>query len=177
MKEKKTKTLVVAALGEDVHVAGISNFANLAERENYRVVFLGPAVSVKELTGAIRETDADVVGISYRLSPESAKYHLTNLKNSLMEEGLLDRRYVFGGTPPTAEVARSIGIFEMVFDGTEPVEEVLSVLKGRREGAGPEHYPQTLLERIGWKAPYPVLRHHFGLPSLEETIAGIVYLP
>lgn len=173
MKEKKTKTLVVAALGEDVHVAGISNFANLAERENYRAVFLGPAVSVKELTGAIRETDADVVGISYRLSPESAKYHLTNLKNSLMEEGLLDRRYVFGGTPPTAEVARSIGIFEMVFDGTEPVEEVLSVLKGRREGAGPEHYPQTLLERIDWKAPYPVLRHHFGLPSLEETIAGI----
>ena len=173
MKGKKTKTLVVAALGEDVHVAGISNFANQAEREGYKTVFLGPAVSVRELIGAIRETDADLVGISYRLSPESAKYHLTNLKNSLTEEGLIDRRYVFGGTPPAAEVAKSTGLFERVFDGTEPVEEVLSVLKGRKEGVGPENYPQTLLERIEWKAPYPVLRHHFGLPSLEETIRGI----
>lgn len=173
MKEKKTETLIVAALGEDVHVAGISNFANLAERESYKAVFLGPAVSVNDLVGAIRETNADLVGISYRLSPESAKYHLTNLKNSLTEEGLLDRRYVFGGTPPTAEVARSIGMFETVFDGTEPVEEVLSVLRGRQEGRDLDRFPQTFLERVQWKAPFPVLRHHFGLPSLKETIDGI----
>ncbi|MCD6287057.1 MAG: methionine synthase, partial [Anaerolineae bacterium] len=35
--------------------------------------------------------------------------------------------------------------------------------------------PQTTLERIRWKAPYPLLRHHFGLPTetIEPTIAGI----
>ena len=34
-------------------------------------------------------------------------------------------------------------------------------------------YPQTTVERIAWKAPYPLLRHHFGLPTLEATVGGI----
>ena len=33
--------------------------------------------------------------------------------------------------------------------------------------------PQTLVERIAWKSPYPLLRHHFGLPTVEATRAGI----
>ena len=173
MREKKTKTLVIGALGEDVHVAGMTGFADAAEREGYKVVFLGPAVSAKEFIGAIIETDADLVGVSYRLSPETAEYHLTNLKNGLEEAGLLNRRLVFGGTPPAARIARSIGIFERAFDGTEPIEEVLSFLRGRTQRVESERYPQTLVERIEWKSPYPVLRHHFGLPSLEDTIKGI----
>lgn len=171
--KKKTKTLLVGALGEDVHVAGIWSLGNLAEREGYRVVFLGPAISVKEFVGAITETNADVVGVSYRLSPESANFHLSNLRNGLEEAGLLGRRYIFGGTPPAAKVAKSLDLFDSVFDGTEPVEEVLSALRGRVEEAGPQRYPQTLIERIEWKAPFPILRHHFGLPLLEETIKGI----
>jgi methylmalonyl-CoA mutase cobalamin-binding subunit len=173
MPEKKRKTLVIGALGEDVHVAGISSFSSAAEREGYRVVHLGPAASVTEFVGAIIETNADLVGVSYRLSPETARHHLANLKNGLEEAGLLNRRFVFGGTPPAADVARSVGIFERVFDGTEPVEEVLSFLRGRTEGREAERYPQKLLERIAWKSPYPVLRHHFGLPALEATVKGI----
>jgi len=34
-------------------------------------------------------------------------------------------------------------------------------------------YPQTTIERIHWKSPYPLLRHHFGLPDLESTRLGI----
>jgi len=29
------------------------------------------------------------------------------------------------------------------------------------------------VERIRWKAPYPLLRHHFGLPTMEATLEGI----
>ena len=32
----------------------------------------------------------------------------------------------------------------------------------------------TLAERIRWKAPYPLLRHHFGRPTVAETVAGAV---
>ena len=32
---------------------------------------------------------------------------------------------------------------------------------------------QTLTERINFKKPWPLLRHHFGRPTLEETIKGI----
>ena len=30
-----------------------------------------------------------------------------------------------------------------------------------------------MVERIRWKSPYPILRHHFGLPSMEATLRGI----
>ncbi len=29
------------------------------------------------------------------------------------------------------------------------------------------------MERIHWKSPYPILRHHFGLPTMEATLEGI----
>ena len=73
-----------------------------------------------------------------------------------------------------AERARAIGFFEQIFDGSEPTESVLAYLKGQPPGqAGVSAYPQTTIERIGWKAPFPLLRHHFGLPTMAETLAGI----
>lgn len=35
-------------------------------------------------------------------------------------------------------------------------------------------YPQRATERIAWRAPYPILCHHFGLPTIEATIEGIL---
>jgi hypothetical protein len=29
------------------------------------------------------------------------------------------------------------------------------------------------VERLAWKRPFPLIRHHFGRPTVEETIAGI----
>ena len=34
-------------------------------------------------------------------------------------------------------------------------------------------FPQHTVERIAWKAPYPILRHHFGLPTMAASIEGI----
>src|SRR5262249_15125050 len=34
--------------------------------------------------------------------------------------------------------------------------------------------PQTLAERIAWKSPYPLIRHHFGRPTVAETVVGAV---
>jgi hypothetical protein len=73
-----------------------------------------------------------------------------------------------------AEKARQMGFFERVFDGSEPVELVLAYLKGQENEPEAEvDFPQTTLARIQWKAPYPLIRHHFGLPSLVETEEGI----
>jgi len=44
-----TKTVIAAALGECVHVAGVSNFLHLAEQAGWKAIFLGPAVSVESL--------------------------------------------------------------------------------------------------------------------------------
>jgi methylmalonyl-CoA mutase cobalamin-binding subunit len=170
------KTVVAAALGECVHVAGVVNFLRLAEAAGWRTVFLGPAVPVDAVLEAARREGADLVGVSYRLTPETGERLLAEFAEAADEMHAAGMRFAFGGTPPMAERARALGFFERVFEGGEPAETVLAYLKGRGErsvAAGASDLPQTAIERITWKAPIPILRHHFGLPDLEATRAGI----
>ncbi|MBW7919056.1 MAG: cobalamin B12-binding domain-containing protein [Anaerolineales bacterium] len=168
------KTVVAAALGECVHVAGVMNFLRLAEAAGWRTVFLGPAVATEDVLAAARREDADLVGVSYRLTPETGERLLgefAEAADELRESGV---RFAFGGTPPVAERAKALQFFERVFDGSEPVEAVLGYLKGQNiAGESSQQFPQTAIERIRWKSPYPILRHHFGLPTMEDTLAGI----
>lgn len=168
------RTVVAAALGECVHVAGVMNFLRLAEAAGWRTVFLGPAVATENVLAAARREDADLVGVSYRLTPETGERLLgefAEAADELRESGV---RFAFGGTPPVAERAKALQFFERVFDGSEPVEAVLGYLKGQNiAGESSQQFPQTAIERIRWKSPYPILRHHFGLPTMEDTLAGI----
>ena len=61
------KTVVAGALGECVHVVGVTNFLRLAERAGWRTVFLGPAVSMDSFTGTSHRENVTLVGISCRL--------------------------------------------------------------------------------------------------------------
>lgn len=168
------KTVIAGALGECVHVAGVSNFLRLAEEVGWRVVFLGPAVSITELLQAAIKEKADLVGVSYRLTPETGERLLgqfAEAASDLHEGGM---RFAFAGTPPVADKARQIGFFEKIFDGSENDDDVIAYLKGSGSNIGNvAEYPQSMVERIKWKAPYPILRHHFGLPTMQDTLLGI----
>ncbi|WKZ36953.1 MAG: cobalamin B12-binding domain-containing protein [Anaerolineales bacterium] len=169
-----TKTVVAAALGECVHVAGVMNFLRLAESAGWKTVFLGPAVPINDVIKAVKREKADMVGISYRLTPETGERLLGEFAEAASELHEAGVRFAFGGTPPVVERVNAIGFFERSFDGSEQVEEVLSYLKGNQATVKSEaDYPRTAVERIQWKSPYPILRHHFGLPTMEATIAGI----
>jgi methylmalonyl-CoA mutase cobalamin-binding subunit len=168
------KTVVAAALGECVHVAGVTNFLRLAENAGWRTVFLGPAVSIEAVLASAREEHADLVGVSYRLTPETGERLLGEFAEAADDLRQAGVRFAFGGTPPVAQKARQLGFFERVFDGSEPTEQVLAYLKGQTS-SHPSHddYPQVLVERINWKSPYPILRHHFGLPTMKATLDGV----
>lgn len=173
-KVMKRKTIVAGALGECVHVAGVTNFLRLAEAAGWRTVFLGPAVSVEEMVSAAQREDADMVGISYRLTPETGERLLGEFAEAASELHERGVRFAFGGTPPVVERARQLGFFERAFDGSESPEAALAYLKGQpAEALGEADFPQSTVARIQWKSPYPILRHHFGLPTLEATIKGI----
>jgi methylmalonyl-CoA mutase cobalamin-binding subunit len=168
------KTVVAAALGECVHVAGVLNFLRLAEAAGWRTVFLGPAVPIEEVLATARREQADLVGVSYRLTPETGERLLGEFAEEADELRRAGMRFAFGGTPPVAKRAQAIGFFERVFDGGEPVEMVLSYVKGQvHTQMAEETFPQTAASRILWKAPFPIIRHHFGLPTLEATERGI----
>ena len=168
------KVVVAAALGECVHVAGISNFLRLAEAAGWQTIFLGPAVPIEAVLDAAIKEKADLVGVSYRLTPETGERLLGEFAESASELHKRGVRFAFGGTPPVAERASQLGFFERVFDGSETTEEVLAYLKGQTgPGQAVTNYPQSTVERIRWKSPYPILRHHFGLPDMEATVQGI----
>jgi methylmalonyl-CoA mutase cobalamin-binding subunit len=168
------KTVVAAALGECVHVAGVTNFLRLAETAGWRTVFLGPAVPIDKVIEAARREKADLVGVSYRLTPETGERLLGQFAEAADELHEAGVRFAFGGTPPVAEKAVRLGFFERVFDGSEPPENVLAYLKDQESQVqGNLEPPQTTVERILWKSPYPLLRHHFGLPTLPDTLEGI----
>ncbi len=172
------KTVVAGALGECVHVAGVVNFLRLAEQAGWRTVFLGPAVSVNDLLQTARQENADLIGVSYRLTPETGERLLGDFAEAADDLRTAGTHFAFGGTPPVAKKARALGFFDICFDGSETVDEVIAFLKnGRRPGDGTRsNYPQTTIERIRWKSPYPLIRHHFGLPGFEATHEGIRHI-
>lgn len=173
---QKQKTVVAGALGECVHVAGVTKFLRLAEAAGWRTVFLGPAVPIERLLEVAVAEDAELVGVSYRLTPETGERLLAEFAEAADDLHQRGVRFAFGGTPPVAERAARIGFFERVFDGSQPSEEVVAYLRGATVAATEEAYPQTTVERIAWKAPFPLIRHHFGLPTLAATVEGIAQI-
>ncbi len=167
------KKIVGAAIENDIHVAGLLNFLNLAKKEGFEIHYLGGAVPIEKLIGAIIEVDPEIVAISYRLGEEPLK----NLLNEFVEKSKKFKnkkiKFVFGGTIETGKVARAYTIFERVFDGSEEIEEVLNFLRGRAINIKEKDYPQTLWERVEFKKPYPLIRHHIGLQTMDETIEEI----
>jgi methylmalonyl-CoA mutase cobalamin-binding subunit len=168
------KTVIAGALGECVHVAGVTNFLRLADQAGWRTVFLGPAVSIDEFIEIANRENADLVGVSYRLTPETGARLLGEFAEAADDLRTKGTRFVFGGTPPVVNDAKALGFFDACFDGSATPDQVAAYLKGEENTNQPKFdFPQSTIERIQWKSPYPLIRHHFGLPDFAATRRGI----
>ncbi|MCR2043321.1 cobalamin B12-binding domain-containing protein [Anaerosalibacter massiliensis] len=166
------KKIIAGTIGNCVHVAGTMNFLTLAEKEGYETEFLGIALPIDTIIEKISELNPDIVALSYRLTPEPLEKVLDELKEKIKKENIKNIKWMFGGTEPTAKVAEESRIFQKIFNGTEDIDEVIAYLKGK-DYKRQEFYPKDLISRINSKYPYPILRHHLGLSSIEETIEAI----
>ncbi len=168
------KKILGACIGSCVHVAGILNFLNIAKRSGYNTRFSGSALDIDKLLKEIDDYNPDIVAVSYRLSPESIMPVFKELKEKIVESGKSNGiKFILGTTKPVADIAFKLGIFSKVFTGEETAEEVERYLTGEKIRERSSIPPQTLLKRIEYKNPYPVIRHHFGRPTLDETLEGI----
>jgi len=167
------KKILGAAIGTCVHIGGLYHFLKLAEVEGYHTMMLGPAVSIKRLIEAIRREKPDIMALSYRLTREVAGNLFQELAKSITPKDLEKTKLIFGGTSPVAIVAKKSMLFDRTFDGSEPIDEIRSYLRGTLSFTGKLYYANDLLGRIKQSYPYPIIRHHFGRPTLEETITGI----
>ncbi|MEA5050601.1 MAG: methionine synthase [Oscillospiraceae bacterium] len=168
------KKMIGAALGNCVHIGGLVHFLQLAAREGCETVFLGPAVPPERFLEALRTEKPFYAAVSYRLTPGNCRRLLDDFCARVRAEGL-DRTttFLFGGTRPNAEIARACGLFSYVSDGDDDIDDALAFLRGLDRAQPQQRWPQTITGRIGAKYPYPVLRHHFGLPSLDDTVEGV----
>ena len=177
---KKARKVVAASIGDCVHVAGVTRFLSIAEEQGYETYFTGPATDLETFMDAIVARQPDVIGISYRLTPENARTLFGELRGMLAAAGIIGKARIFvGGTPPIAAVAREFDYIDLIFSGEETPHEIQAALRGEPlNNADESAFPQTTIERIRWKAPYPILRHHFGIPAqtIEPTLEGIAHI-
>lgn len=169
---KKQEFILGASIGNCVHVAGVMHFLSLAEEEGYQTEFLGPATSIDRLFEGILQRKPDIVAISYRLTPENV-IPLLDEVNARRKELPFEVEWEFGGTKPVADLARKYGFFSFVSDGYDDINDSIRYLRKMPQVASPESYGSNLIERIKGSYPYPILRHHYGRPSLDETAEGI----
>jgi len=174
------RKILGASIGSCVHVAGIMNFLNIAQRCGFETKFSGSAVDIARLKGEIEKYDPEIIAVSYRLSPESAAELFNDLNNFIIKN-FKHKAFILGTTKSVAAALEKAGIlkiFDRVYTGGEPAQDVEDYLTGNLMGkklklSGSKTPPQTLTERISFKKPWPILRDHFGRPTLEETIKGI----
>jgi len=152
------------------------SFLNIARSCGFETKFFGQAIDIAELKNQIEKYDPEIVALSYRLSPESA-LGLFNGFNDSVVKVFREKTFILGTTKPVADILSEAGIlkiFDRVFTGGEPQEDIENYLTGKKlQLSGIKIPPQTLTKRISFKKPWPLLRHHFGRPTLEETIKGI----
>ncbi len=186
--EGGSKEIIGACLGDCIHVAGILNFLQIAEKMGFKTRFLGPAVPVDEFVDAVKRSPARIVAISYRLTPENGMALIDDFFTKAREAGVKDRRFLLGCLPELASAVYPHELFDAVFTGGEPASKAVSILKAEGMASGSigstvkalvkgmldeEQFPASLLERIAYKEPFPVLRAHFGLPDLDKTLDGM----
>lgn len=167
-----SKLIIGASIANCVHVAGVIHFLELAKQEGYNVKFLGPAVSVKKLFQNIELYKPDSVAIGYRLTPENVIKILDEIDQRRKYLNF-KVKWIFGGTRLVADIAKRYKFFDYISDGYDEINDSLRYLRGIKNANEKSLYSQDLIERLKNNAPYPLIRHHFGRPSLEETVKGV----
>ena len=168
------KKILTASMGQCVHVAGSYNFIQIAQNLGYNCKFLGPAVETSKIIEEIQNFKPEIVGLSYRLTSATLKPLLASFFDQYKKLAKKPKKLYFAGTPEVVNIARKFGKFDHFFIGGESNFDVISVLRDSREDyEETQNIPLSLIERIEWKKPYPIIRAHFGLPDFDETVNGI----
>lgn len=164
--------LLATCLGDCVHVAGVRRFLALADEAGYETRFLGAARPVEAIVEAAEQCKPGILALSYRLTPAALERMLEALLPRLRVQLDAGLRLIFGGTGANCSVAEQTGAFEAVFGGSSGDADCRAYLQGRDTRAEGSVLPDTLVDRIRAKAPLPLIRHHFGQPTVEQTVQG-----
>ncbi len=166
------KKLMGACLCDCVHVAGIRAFLSMAEDEGYTTLFAGASQPVEDIVSRALEWKPHLLALSYRLNSVALPNILRQLGQCLAAKGLTGVQMVFGGTDENCRIAAQSGLFVATFGSSATRSSVEAFLRGKQEEESTAILPGTLVARIEARKPFPLVRHHFGRPTVDETVQG-----
>lgn len=168
------KKILSATIGECIHTMSLMKYLSIAEDLGFEINFIGSAQNFETIFREIELTKPDIVVLSYRLTPSVARGLFLELKEYIKRTDNENLTFILGGTNSVLNEARPTGIFKYMFSDVTPECSAVRFLYGdTKDLNNPKTYPADLVTRIEQSYPLPLIRHHFGLPSVEETIEGV----
>ena len=114
-------TVVIGTVKGDLHDIGKNLVAMLLESAGFTVVNVGTDIEPAAFVQAVKESDADVLGLSALLTTTMLSMKATI--DALAEAGLRDKvKVVIGGAPVTQEFASEIGADGFAYDGGAAID-------------------------------------------------------
>jgi 5-methyltetrahydrofolate--homocysteine methyltransferase len=114
-------TVVIGTVKGDLHDIGKNLVAMLLESAGFTVVNVGTDIEPAAFVQAVKESDADVLGLSALLTTTMLSMKATI--DALVEAGLRDKvKVVIGGAPVTQEFASEIGADGFAYDGGAAID-------------------------------------------------------
>lgn len=169
-----SKIIIACSLSKCVHIWGVRRFLDIADQLNYDTHFLGPGLTSREIVEMAKKINPDYIAVSYRLTPHTGREAIKEFIKAVEDACLNSKTFIFAGTEPVAQIARQFNFFDVVFGGNSTPQDTIQYLKGEKTSSPVEkQWPRKLIDRIELAKPYPIIRHHFGRPTLEDTITGI----
>lgn len=102
-------TAVVATVEGDIHDIGKNVFVTLMTTAGFKVIDLGVDVPAERIVEAVRESQADILGLSALLTTNLEQFPI--VVERLKEESLRDKvKVIVGGATVTEEYAREAGV-------------------------------------------------------------------
>jgi corrinoid protein of di/trimethylamine methyltransferase len=130
-RKQELKTLgkvVIGTVQGDIHEIGKTLVATMLTANGFEVHDLGVDVSPQRFVDAVREVNADVVGLSALLTTTMLNQEAVIL--TLKESGLRDQvKVIIGGVPTSPDWASEIGADAYAENATEAVEVVKGLVQ------------------------------------------------
>lgn len=123
----KQGTLVIGTVIGDMHDIGKNLVSMMLEGQGFRVIDLGVSVSPEKFMRAVKENNADILGLSALLT--TTMLEMKNTIQALIEAGLRHTvKIIIGGAPVTQEFADQIGADGYAYDAPGAAQKCKELL-------------------------------------------------
>lgn len=106
----RNNIFVASTLANDPHTEGLHNASRIAELGGIQSVIVEPSESIKQLCDTIHKYNPKYIGLSYRLTPETAVEQLEKALSYFQTSGLISNpdevKITFAGLPDTISMLR-----------------------------------------------------------------------